>query len=388
MNLMLGGLYAFSTLLMAVETALGGSRSLASLVFSLASLGFMAAMLGGGWLQARLSPARLAVLTGALAGGGLALAGLNPGPVGLMLGFGLGYGLANGIGYGLALRCLMQVWTARTGLAAGVAVGAYALGGVVWSAAIPPLLAATGLPAVLGWLALLNGLAAGGAAAAFGAAGHEPVGRAAPKATAEPPLSEAALPLGRLWLGFFLMTTAGLMLLGHAAAVMGTAGATAAIAATGAVAINLGNGLGRLGAGWAVDAAGARPVLLASPLVMAVTLGAIALTPHPVLLAGLIGVAGLCYGAVAAGYPAATASIGGLAGFSRSYGRLFTAWGAGAMLGPALAGALFDATGDYRLGAALGACAALGSAAICLRLPRKSCSGIAEGGDQPKRPLT
>lgn len=348
LNFALGGLYAFSTLIVPLQEALSISRAAAGAAFSVASAGFMLAMLAGGWLQARASAPGLAALAGGLAGCGLALAALVPGQATLLLGFGAGYGLANGIGYGLALRSLLAAWTGRPGLAAGLAVAAYALGGVVWSALLPELASPAAPEAALAVLAGANLLAGLAAALAYRTmhSGPEPAESATePAAPATDPPPPLPVPMLRLWMSFFLVAAAGLALLGHA-------GALAPTAAAAAVAINLGNGLGRIAGGWLVDTAGARAVLTAAPVLLALALLGLLTGPVEAALVALLGLAGACYGAAAAGYPAALARVGGLAAFAHSYGRLFTAWGLAAMLGPAVAGALHDWTGGY--GAALG----------------------------------
>ena len=48
---------------------------------------------------------------------------------------------------------------------------------------------------------------------------------------------------------------------------------------------------------------------------------------------------------------------------ARIYGRVFTAWGAAGLLGPWLAGVLFDLSGDYRIALLVAAAIGLGSVA-------------------------
>ena len=59
------------------------------------------------------------------------------------------------------------------------------------------------------------------------------------------------------------------------------------------------------------------------------------------LLVGL-GCVGFAYGGTIAAYPAAIAKLFGMRRSARVYGRVFTAWGCAGLLGPWLAGALFD----------------------------------------------
>ena len=59
-----------------------------------------------------------------------------------------------------------------------------------------------------------------------------------------------------------------------------------------------------------------------------------------------LGVVGLTYGALIAAYPAVISKLFGVLRGVKIYGRVFTAWGAAGLVGPWLAGALFD-QGDH-----------------------------------------
>jgi len=69
----------------------------------------------------------------------------------------------------------------------------------------------------------------------------------------------------------------------------------------------------------------------------------------PWTLALGVALAGLCYGAILSVFPVLTADYFGVQHLGANYGLLFVAWGMGGLLGPLVAGAVFDATGSYRL---------------------------------------
>ncbi len=60
-----------------------------------------------------------------------------------------------------------------------------------------------------------------------------------------------------------------------------------------------------------------------------------------------VAVAGLCYGAILSVFPLLTADYYGIRHLGANYGLLFMAWGMGGVLGPQIAGSVFDATGSY-----------------------------------------
>ncbi len=71
------------------------------------------------------------------------------------------------------------------------------------------------------------------------------------------------------------------------------------------------------------------------------------LLTQAVTLAFGVAVAGLCYGAVLSAFPLLTADYYGVRHLGANYGLLFIAWGLGGVLGPQIAGSVFDATGSY-----------------------------------------
>lgn len=80
-------------------------------------------------------------------------------------------------------------------------------------------------------------------------------------------------------------------------------------------------------------------------------------------------VIGLAYGAVIAAYPFAVTALFGPERAPAVYGRIFTAWGLAGLVGPWLAGAVFDVYGDYRPMLAGAATAGLASAVLAIALP-------------------
>jgi MFS family permease len=67
------------------------------------------------------------------------------------------------------------------------------------------------------------------------------------------------------------------------------------------------------------------------------------------LLAAGIAVAGLCYGASFSVFPATIIDLYGIKYFGTNYGVIMTAWGFGGIVGPMMAAAVFDASGNYDL---------------------------------------
>jgi OFA family oxalate/formate antiporter-like MFS transporter len=80
-----------------------------------------------------------------------------------------------------------------------------------------------------------------------------------------------------------------------------------------------------------------------------------------------------CYGTQLSVFPSASADFYGTKNLGLNYGVLFTAWGAAGIIGPAIAGRVFDRFGDYRYAfftAAVLALIALGSLSLA-RMPTR-----------------
>lgn len=151
--------------------------------------------------------------------------------------------------------------------------------------------------------------------------------------------------LGLMWLGYFGGVMAGLMVIGHAAGIAAATGPGLAPWMA-PVVIALCNLLGSLVGGRAADALPAGVVLVGLPLLTCAGLVLLVVAGASGLVVAL-GMAGFAYGGTIAAYPPVIAKRVGQDHSAKVYGRVFTAWGVAGLSGPWLAGALFDASGQY-----------------------------------------
>jgi MFS transporter, OFA family, oxalate/formate antiporter len=366
----IGALYAWSVFVAPLESALGASRSAISAVFSLAVAAFTLGMLGGARLYAYARPAGFALATLALAAGGFALAGWGRSIVAVAAGLGGLFGCANGLGYGFSLQMVQQALPHRRGLITGMAVATYTVGSAAFALLFAWSIDAFGLVSTF-YATALYMLAIGALAwLLLKAAGVDFAASARQSAAlARPAIRRRVFWI--LWSGFLLGAFAGVMVLGHAAAIVGSFGGTPRQMALGASLVALGNGTGRLAGGWLADRVPARRLLSAMMLlsgsVLMLTLGA----PAPTAASTALFTMGVGYGAMAGGYPVVVSQLYGIANVSRVYGRVFTAWGVAGLTGPLVAGALFDQAHDYRLALLLGGSAALAAGLVCAAIPTR-----------------
>jgi OFA family oxalate/formate antiporter-like MFS transporter len=369
----IGALYAWSVFVAPLEAALGASRSASSAVFSLAVASFTLSMLFGARLYPYARPEGIALATLALAAAGFALAGWGQSIPAVAIGFGGLFGCANGLGYGFSLQVAQQALPHRRGLITGIAVAAYTLGSAAFALLFAWGIRTLGLDATFRATALYM--------LAVGALAYLLL-KAARLQFAEParqPASRAAGASGAhvfwiLWLGFLLGAFAGVMVLGHAAAIVGSFGGTPQQMALGASLVAAGNGIGRLAGGWLADRMPARRLLSAMMLLAGSALLLILGAPTPAAASAALFTMGAGYGAMAGGYPVVVSQLYGIASVSRVYGRVFTAWGVAGLAGPLLAGVLFDQAHDYRLALLLGGGAALGAGLVCAAIPARDAA--------------
>lgn len=355
----LGSIHAYSLFIESFESDLGVGRGEAGAPYSVALASLTVVVLVSHRLF-RLVPGPLVVLIAS--GGaaiGLLLAASANSLAGVVLGYGIVFGAFNGLGYAFSLQRASESNPDRRGFALGLVTAAYALGGASTALVLDKHVAASGATSALRWLALA--IAVTGIVTSALLANND-----SPARGSSARLSSANLRiLAPLWMAYLLAVLAGLMALGHAAAIVDDAGGPGGAAV---VAAGLASASGGLWIALVADRTATDRLLRLLPLGSATVLVVAAMASHGVVL--MVAVAGIAftYGALIAIYPLAVAQRFGQDGYSQAYGRVFTAWGTAGLVGPVGAGHLFEVTGSYRIPMFLAAAAAIGSAVVARQL--------------------
>ena len=355
----LGSIHAYSLFIESFESDLGVGRGEAGAPYSVALASLTVVVLVSHRLF-RLVPGPLVVLIAS--GGaaiGLLLAASANSLAGVVLGYGIVFGAFNGLGYAFSLQRASESNPDRRGFALGLVTAAYALGGASTALVLDKHVAASGATSALRWLALA--IAVTGIVTSALLANND-----SPARGSSARLSSANLrTLAPLWMAYLLAVLAGLMALGHAAAIVDDAGGPGGAAV---VAAGLASASGGLWIALVADRTATDRLLRLLPLGSAIVLVVAAMASHGVVL--MVAVAGIAftYGALIAIYPLAVAQRFGQDGYSQAYGRVFTAWGTAGLVGPVGAGHLFEVTGSYRIPMFLAAAAAIGSAVVARQL--------------------
>jgi MFS family permease len=366
-NLCLGCLYAWSVWVkaltnpevMKVNGWVPFTAEQASNPASLCILVFALLMIPGGRLQDRFGPRVIASVGGLAIGAGLILAGFLKSYAGVLLGFGVLGGIGMGLGYAAPTPAALK-WFGphKRGLIAGLVVGGYGLAAFYVAPLATWLIGRYGISAsfyVLGAAYLVVILAAS-RLLAWPHPGYVPPGPAAATANghaaAQSQTNWSAKEMVRTWqfyalvLVFAINTQAGLLLVGHAAKMIGTVmSAGYLLVAWGAVC----NSSGRVGTGIISDRLGRKNTLVLNLIVGAAIMFALpslfALKNIPLLFLAA-GVGFWCYGGGLTLFPSFAADFYGPKNLGLNYGLVFLGWGLGSFM-PKLAGRIYDVYHSY-----------------------------------------
>ena len=380
-----GSAYTFSAFIQPLQASFGASRTLVSLVFSLAGFLYFSFGIVSGPLADRWGSRRLAVLGMVLTGLGLAGAGMAANLAQASLAYGLGVGLGIGCSYVPALGAVQRWFSRRRGFASGLAVSGIGVGTVV----LPPL--ASLLIAALGWRQAYFALGSLVAVVGAGMAmliendphdrGLEPDGDPVSVVPRPAPLAEVSVrgALGsRQFAGLYAACLICSLVVFVPFVDLVPYAVGQRIPPFSAVLllsmIGVGSTAGRFLLGGAADRMGRGRTLAAMFVGMGLALGLWAFSKSFALLAAFALIYGIFYGGWVAVLPAVVMDRFGGRNISGIIGVLYTSVAIGTLIGPTAAGFVYDLTHSYTLPILSGVAANLIAA------------GIAAGGSKALEP--
>ena len=125
-----------------------------------------------------------------------------------------------------------------------------------------------------------------------------------------------------------------------------------------------------LSAGILCDWITGRRVIIGIAAIMAIALFALYFAPSASMSLIALALVGGSFGASASAYPVTVANYYGVSALPRIYGRLATSFGLAGLLGPLVAGVLYDMEGRYNYSILIAAALALCSVGILWTLPK------------------
>ena len=361
----MGSLHAFSTLIENIELQIDVSRMASSLVYSTALICVTVAVFFGHILYRQLSPLLIIFLIASLPLIGILIS--NTGSwIGWIIGYGIFFGFASGLGYGFSLHAVSSVVSSqKLGLALGSVTASYAFGAVVFSIIYPLLF--NQFTFIVGYIIGVSILSIVVIVALF-------LFRSSRieltlKANSSINNQENSPKFFRLWLGYFLGVFAGLMTIGHAVPMIKATGGSITIAITGITLMSFGSGVAGVYAGWLSDRFGCKRPLVVILIINSIALFSLTIFININLTLILMILVASLYGAVIAIYPTLVSNIFGHDKSAWAYGRIFTAWGFAGLASPFLAGWLFDQSNQYNSSLLVAFILSILSAIIISRIP-------------------
>ncbi len=361
MAVIFGVAYSFAAFFESFAAELAAQRADVALVFGLCGLVYFVLGVVGGMLADRFGPRRVCGAGMLCIAAGLVATSLAQSMATVTLTYGVGIGVGIALVYTPSIGCVQPWFTRRRGLAAGIASAGIGAGTLV-----VPLLAA-GAIAWLHWRDALRLLALGVLTVGLGATlllKRAPIARgSAAGAAPGKSLREALHSSNFWWLYLATVTAAPTMFIpfAHASAAARDMGITEARAVGLVGLIGIGSLLGRFAIGALADRLGRSLTLV----LMQVSMGASFLLWN--WAGGYMALAlfalwfGLSYGGIVSLLPAMCMDLFGARAVSSIVGALYSGAALGNLLGPVVAGAVFDRTGGY--GPVIWGCIALSALA-------------------------
>ena len=362
LSFVFGSIHAFGVLLQPLQFSLQSDRASVSLVYSVAIVSLTMGVSASDYLGSRISKRMLTFASGLVGSCGLLLAAYGPGLHSCLLGYGLVFGFCNGLAYSITLEQAAACAPDQSGLTVGLATAAYGTGAATYSYVLGPMATQDGSASALVLLAA-HILAACLVAGCLFYPAIDGLRLGSEVGTSE---SDSEKTMTRLWLIYFFGACGGLMAIAHGPSIASQAATSMQSTSWASTLLALGSIGGSVLGGFWMARIGARKALMMPILLLLFALVGLILTPRLDVVLSLLLLCGVAYGALIAAVPVIVRNLHGDAAFKVVFGRMFWAWGMAGLLAPAVAGSMYDATGNYT--SALGSAIALTGLACALTL--------------------
>ncbi|MBN3123090.1 L-lactate MFS transporter [Pectobacterium brasiliense] len=347
----LGTIYTWSLFNQPLVDKFGWTLSSVATTFSITSFCLAFATLFAGKFQERIGLRRLTMIAGIALGAGLMASAASPSLTLIYLLMGVVVGFADGTAYITTLSNLIKWFPNRKGLIAGISVGAFGTGSLLFKYVNSFLIAEVGVSeAFFYWGIIVMAMILVGSSLLKEPAAV-PVQQAAVQGQAgDFSLAEmlATKESYLLFIIFFTACMSGLYLIGIVKDIgVQMAGMDMAMAANAVSAIAIFNTVGRIVLGALSDNVGRMRVISFTLFVTILAVSVMTFLPlNPLLFFTCVSAIAFCFGGNITVFPAIVGDFFGLKNHSKNYGVIYQGFGIGALSGSFIAAQLggFQAT--------------------------------------------
>ncbi|QHP80598.1 MFS transporter [Pectobacterium odoriferum] len=347
----LGTIYTWSLFNQPLVDKFGWTLSSVATTFSITSFCLAFATLFAGKFQERIGLRRLTMIAGIALGAGLMASAASPSLTLIYLLMGVVVGFADGTAYITTLSNLIKWFPNRKGLIAGISVGAFGTGSLLFKYVNSFLIAEVGVSeAFFYWGIIVMAMILVGSSLLKEPAAA-PVQQASVQGqTRDFSLAEmlATKESYLLFIIFFTACMSGLYLIGIVKDIgVQMAGMDMATAANAVSAIAIFNTVGRIVLGALSDNVGRMRVISFTLFVTILAVSVMKFLPlNPILFFACVSAIAFCFGGNITVFPAIVGDFFGLKNHSKNYGVIYQGFGIGALSGSFIAAQLggFQAT--------------------------------------------
>lgn len=347
----LGTIYTWSLFNQPLVDKFGWALSSVATTFSITSFCLAFATLFAGKFQERIGLRRLTMIAGIALGAGLMASAMSPSLTLIYLLMGVVVGFADGTAYITTLSNLIKWFPNRKGLIAGISVGAFGTGSLLFKYVNSFLIAEVGVSeAFFYWGIIVMAMILVGSSLL-----KEPTAVPVQQATVQGQTRDFSLAemlatkeSYLLFIIFFTACMSGLYLIGIVKDIgVQMAGMDMATAANAVSAIAIFNTVGRIVLGALSDNVGRIRVITFTLFVTILAVSVMTFLPlSPILFFVCVSAIAFCFGGNITVFPAIVGDFFGLKNHSKNYGVIYQGFGIGALSGSFIAAQLggFQAT--------------------------------------------
>ncbi|MBN3044538.1 OFA family MFS transporter [Pectobacterium brasiliense] len=347
----LGTIYTWSLFNQPLVDKFGWTLSSVATTFSITSFCLAFATLFAGKFQERIGLRRLTMIAGIALGAGLMASAVSPSLTLIYLLMGVVVGFADGTAYITTLSNLIKWFPNRKGLIAGISVGAFGTGSLLFKYVNSFLIAEVGVSeAFFYWGIIVMAMILVGSSLLKEPAAVQVQQAAIQGQARDFSLAEmlATKESYLLFIIFFTACMSGLYLIGIVKDIgVQMAGMDMAMAANAVSAIAIFNTVGRIVLGALSDNVGRMRVISFTLFVTILAVSVMTFLPlNPLLFFTCVSAIAFCFGGNITVFPAIVGDFFGLKNHSKNYGVIYQGFGIGALSGSFIAAQLggFQAT--------------------------------------------